>query len=72
MTKNNIFPQCSLCGQVPEGGLHDGLRVMGQFICSSCESELTDLKDDDPRYGQLVALINKAFAKPIQNMMTQV
>lgn len=72
MTTNNIYPRCALCNEVPPGGLHDGLRLMGQFICTDCESELIHLSADDPRYAKFIALVNAAFARPMHQMMTQV
>lgn len=59
--QNKIYPLCALCGQVPSGGLHDGLRIMGKFICSDCESTLCTLECDDPRYHHFAALLKDAF-----------
>lgn len=65
MDKQNIYPCCALCGQIPPGGLHDGLRIMGSFICSACESELSHLDESDPRYRHYVRLIQSAFHEPL-------
>ncbi len=59
--KNNIYPCCALCHQIPSGGLHDGLRIMGRFICSDCERTLVALPCDDERYGHFVQLLKTAF-----------
>ncbi len=59
--RNNIYPCCALCGQIPPGGLHDGLHMLGSFICSECEAELISLDENDPRYAHYVALLQNAF-----------
>lgn len=62
-TQNNIYPCCALCGQIPPGGLHDGLRMLGSFICSQCEAELIHLDENDPRYAHYVKLLQQAFKR---------
>lgn len=32
-----VLPRCSVCEQVPPGGLRDGIRLKKAFICSRCE-----------------------------------
>ncbi len=36
-----LLPRCTLCEQVPAGGLRDGIRIKRAFICTQCEQSLT-------------------------------
>lgn len=65
--QNNIYPCCALCGRIPPGGLHDGLRLMGSFICSNCEAELINLDENDPRYTHYVHILQQAFQEPMHH-----
>lgn len=52
-----IYPQCSICGLVPENGLYDGLYLRGKFICSGCEKKLVATGPDSANYEEQIQYI---------------
>lgn len=51
-----VLPRCSVCDQVPSGGIRDGIRLRKAFICSACERLIVQ---SDVASGQYRMLINK-------------
>lgn len=51
-----VLPRCSVCDQVPSGGIRDGIRLKKAFICSGCERLIVQC---DVASGQYQILINK-------------
>lgn len=37
---DNVYPKCSVCHEVPAGGLYDGIRLNGQLICTCCQQQI--------------------------------
>ncbi len=51
-----VLPRCSVCDQVPSGGIRDCIRLKKAFICSGCERLIVQ---SDVASGQYQKLINK-------------
>jgi len=49
---SNTYPKCTFCKAVPSGGLYDGIRLAGSFICSSCERDIISADMRSPRYEE--------------------
>jgi len=49
--KDNIIPKCFICGEVPMGGIRDGLYIGRKFICSSCENKIVSTNTSDAEYS---------------------
>lgn len=60
--KGKLLPQCLVCGQVPALGIREGVWVSGNFICESCEQELTTVRQEDQRYAYFVGKIKKLWS----------
>ena len=50
---------CMVCGQPKE----DGIRIVNEFICSSCESEMVNTKVEDERYPFFVRQLRQLWVR---------
>lgn len=49
---SKIYPKCTICNGVPSGGLYDGIRLAGRFICSHCERDIVTADMRSSRYEE--------------------
>jgi len=50
---------CIVCGQPKE----DGITIITQFICSSCESEIVRTEAEDERYPFFVRQLRQLWVR---------
>ncbi|MDR3269890.1 MAG: sigma factor G inhibitor Gin [Peptococcaceae bacterium] len=50
-----ILPVCCHCGNVPRGGLYNGIRLRRRFICRACECRLLRTEQNSPDYLEFMA-----------------
>ncbi len=58
---NNLYPKCSICGQTPSKGLHDGFRLAKRFICSRCETQIVITNTEAVEYEHNIQSIKKVI-----------
>ncbi|QGU00588.1 hypothetical protein SYNTR_1994 [Candidatus Syntrophocurvum alkaliphilum] len=56
-----ILPVCGLCGNVPNEGLRDGIKLKKLFICTQCENDIVNLEVGSEGYERLLERIKKTF-----------
>lgn len=56
-----LLPVCSFCGQVPERGIKDIIKVGKAWLCLTCEGEITSLEVGSPDYGIMLEKIKRAW-----------
>lgn len=49
-----ILPVCTICKEVPDKGIRDGIIIKRAFICSSCERKIVNLTVDSIEYENIV------------------
>ncbi|NLB54104.1 MAG: hypothetical protein GX808_14365 [Syntrophomonadaceae bacterium] len=49
-----ILPVCSICQQVPDKGIRDGIMIKKVFICCSCEIRIVNLSVDSVNYNEVI------------------
>ncbi|NLN87799.1 MAG: inhibitor of sigma-G Gin [Syntrophomonadaceae bacterium] len=49
-----VLPRCSLCDQVPQEGIRDGIRLKKAFICSGCEKLIVQSEVASRQYQTLI------------------
>jgi len=49
-----LLPRCLICGEVPEGGIRDGLKLKKGFICGGCERKIVYLEPGSLEYEDIV------------------
>lgn len=54
-----VLPRCSVCDQVPPGGIRDGIRVKKAFICSGCEGLIVQSDVASRQYQILIDKLKK-------------
>ncbi|GBG57482.1 hypothetical protein SPFL3101_02831 [Sporomusaceae bacterium FL31] len=67
---SNIYPRCQCCGEVPEYGLYDGIRVNGVLFCRACSQEIVRNVPGDSSYQRFFRTLRKALF-PIHNTKLQ-
>ncbi len=58
-----VLPRCSICDQVPEGGIRDGIRLYKAFICTRCERQIAYCDIESVQYQHLVDRIKRIFVQ---------
>ena len=48
-----VLPCCVVCGEVPRGGIADGIFVRKRFICVECEARLAEMRLERDEYERL-------------------
>jgi hypothetical protein len=56
---SNIWPKCVICGNSPECGLYDGLRLAKKFICSKCAAQINHIELGTDEYQALAQNIKQ-------------
>ncbi|NLI91706.1 MAG: hypothetical protein GX434_05715 [Peptococcaceae bacterium] len=56
---NNVFPKCVICGNHPENGLYDGIRLASRFICSVCEDNIIQSNAHTNEYQDIVQAVKR-------------
>jgi len=54
---SNIYPRCTMCGQIPAKGLYDGFRLKRKFICSVCEKRIVTAELGGSEYSDNMRFI---------------
>jgi len=49
-----LLPRCLVCGEVPAGGIRDGLKLKRGFICSCCEQKIVNLQPGSTDYDDII------------------
>lgn len=49
-----LLPRCLVCGEVPAGGIRDGLKLKKGFICTGCERKIVDMQPGSTDYDDIV------------------
>lgn len=49
-----LLPRCLVCGEVPAGGICDGLKLKMGFICTECEKKIVDLQPGSSAYEDII------------------
>lgn len=57
----NLFPHCQCCGEVPEKGLYDGIRVNGILFCRTCSQKVISSMPSEPFYEQFYLTLKKSL-----------
>ncbi|MGI6553947.1 MAG: sigma factor G inhibitor Gin [Bacillota bacterium] len=60
--KDNLLPKCVICGFTPYKGIHGGILIGKNFLCSSCERAIVQLKSDDDYYQYYINRLKKMWA----------
>ena len=55
----SLLPHCIICGEVPEGGIMDGIFGQGQFLCTGCEQDIVALDGDAVSREEYLAMAEK-------------
>jgi len=53
----NLLPRCLVCGEVPAGGIRDGLKLKMGFICTECEKKIVHLEVGSSAYEDIIEKI---------------
>lgn len=56
-----LLPCCSICGEVPEGGICGVLKFGRRFICRGCEQKILNSDAGSKAYEELIRLIKKIW-----------
>ncbi len=56
-----VLPQCIVCGEPPICGFKDGIFIKRKFVCSTCETYIISLKNNDRRYKDVVNSLKKIW-----------
>jgi hypothetical protein len=48
------LPRCVICEQVPLGGIREGIKIRGGFICSHCEKTIVAMDAGSSNYNQIL------------------
>lgn len=49
-----LLPCCSICNEVPDGGIAGGFRIKKGFICKNCERLIISLDISSPAYHDVM------------------
>ncbi len=49
-----LLPRCVICEQVPLGGIREGIKIRGGFICSHCEKTIVAMDAGSSNYNQIL------------------
>ena len=49
-----ILPRCLICGEVPAGGIRDGIKMKKGFICSHCERIIVSMEPGSKEYEDVI------------------
>ncbi|HWQ74522.1 MAG TPA: sigma factor G inhibitor Gin [Syntrophomonas sp.] len=56
-----LLPVCSFCGQVPERGIKDIIKVGKAWLCSTCEGGIARLEVGSSDYGIMIEKMKRAW-----------
>lgn len=56
-----VCPKCYICGRLAPGGLYDGFRLSGKFVCSICENKILLADSTDDTYEEMKEAIKKVL-----------
>lgn len=49
-----VLPRCLICGEVPAGGIRDGIKMKRGFICGECERKIIGLQPGSLEYEGII------------------
>ncbi|WP_256762238.1 sigma factor G inhibitor Gin [Cohnella sp. WQ 127256] len=55
----NVVKTCMVCGEPKE----EGMTIVTEFICTSCESEMVNTKVEDERYPFFVRQLKQLWVR---------
>jgi len=56
-----VLPRCLICGEVPAGGIRDGIKLKKGFICGGCESKIIGLQPGSQEYEGIIGKLKTMF-----------
>lgn len=59
--EGQLLPRCSICNNVPEHGIADGLKLRHAFICKACEERIVLVDVGSMDYEFLMEKIKKLW-----------
>jgi hypothetical protein len=59
VASRNLLPRCTICSQVPRGGIRGGIKLKKAFICTQCEQEIANVDVGSANYQVLLEKIKR-------------